>query len=152
MYLFSLLLTNLWIACAAAQLPGLLVHTQQGDVLGSLVSPTVRQFLGIPYAVAGRWEAPKLPPRRLLPFRADKFGDSCIQTNSPANIEFLRLTGSVVPNATESEHCMSVNIWAPSTNRKQKTAVMVWIYGGGFMFGTVRQLRPNWFPRSHLPF
>lgn len=113
------------------------MRTQQGDVLGTQVTPTVRQYLGIPYAVAGRWEAPKLPARRGGTFRANQFGDSCVQTNSPGNLEFLKLTGSVVPNATESENCMSVNIWAPSTNRKQKTAVMVWIYGGGFMFGTV---------------
>ncbi|KIJ50898.1 hypothetical protein M422DRAFT_158875, partial [Sphaerobolus stellatus SS14] len=36
----------------------------------------------------------------------------------------------------ESEACLSLNIWAPSTNRKQSTAVMIWIYGGAFTFGT----------------
>jgi carboxylesterase type B len=150
MLLRPLFLTNIWLACAAAQLAGLLVHSQQGDVQGTLVSPTVRQFLGISYATASRWEAPELPPRRLTPFLANKFGDSCIQTNSPANIEFLKLTGSVVPNATESEDCLSVNIWAPSVLRKQKTAVMVWIYGGGFMFGTVSHRDSNMIPLSQL--
>jgi len=126
--------TITWIAFAAAQL---LVHTQQGDVLGTLAGLTVRQFLGIPYATADRWTAPELPPRRATPFLADRFGDSCIQMNSPANVEFLELTGSVIGNVTESEDCLSINIWAPSIFRKQKTAVMVWIYGGGFEFGTV---------------
>ena len=97
----------------------------------------VRQFLGIPYATAGRWTAPKLPPSRVTPFLADRFGDSCIQMNSPANVEFLKLTGGVIGNVTESEDCLSINIWAPSIFRKQNTAVMVWIYGGGFEFGTV---------------
>ena len=126
--------TNTWISFAAAQL---LVHTQQGDVLGTLAGLTVRQFLGIPYATADRWTAPKLPPRRVAPFLANKFGDSCIQMNSPANVEFLKLTGNVIGNTMESEDCLSINIWAPSLFRKQKTAVMVWIYGGGFVFGTV---------------
>ncbi|KAJ3557787.1 hypothetical protein NP233_g11658 [Leucocoprinus birnbaumii] len=122
-----------WTLCASAQL---IVHTQQGDVIGTLAGPTVRQFLGIPYATARRWTAPKSPPRRVTPLLANKFGDSCIQNNGPANIEFLKLTGSVVPNATESEDCLTVNIWAPSLSRKQRTAVMIWIYGGGFVFGT----------------
>jgi len=127
-------LTITWVAFSAAQL---LVHTQQGDVLGTLTGLNVRQFLGIPYATAGRWTAPKLPPSRVTPFLADRFGDSCIQMNSPANVEFLKLTGGVIGNVTESEDCLSINIWAPSIFRKQNTAVMVWIYGGGFEFGTV---------------
>lgn len=140
MRILPVLLTSLWTTFVVSQNTGLRVHTQQGDVLGSLVTPSVRQFLGIPYAVAGRWEAPKLAPQRRNVFTANHFGDSCIQMNSAANLEFLELTGSVVPNATESENCMSINVWSPSVNRKQKTAVMVWIYGGGFQFGTVSRL------------
>jgi len=37
---------------------------------------------------------------------------------------------------TESENCLSINIWAPSIKRKQNVAVLFWIYGGGFVFGT----------------
>lgn len=119
---------------------GLVVQTQQGNIAGTLVSPTVRQFLGIPFAAAGRWEAPRPPPIRNTTFNATKFGASCIQTLSPMNVEFLKLTGVgndslIVP---EAEDCLSVNIWAPSSSRKQKTAVMIWIYGGGFQMGTVR--------------
>ncbi|XP_006461398.1 hypothetical protein AGABI2DRAFT_178570 [Agaricus bisporus var. bisporus H97] len=136
MRFISLLLTGIWTTLVVSQDSGLRVPTQQGDVLGSLVTPTVRQFLGIPYAVADRWEAPALPSPREEDFEADHFGDSCIQMNSPSNLEFLKLTGSVVPNGTESENCMSVNIWSPSVDRKQKTAVMIWIYGGAFQFGT----------------
>jgi carboxylesterase type B len=140
MRILPLLLTGIWTTFVVSQDSGLRVQTQQGDVLGSLVTPTVRQFLGIPYAVADRWEAPKLPPQRQNVFTADHFGDSCIQMNSSANNEFLKLTGSVVPNAPESENCMSVNIWSPSVDRKQNTSVMIWIYGGGFQFGTVGRL------------
>ena len=55
--------------------------------------------------VGARDVPPKLPARRLALFKADQFGDSCIQTNSPPNLEFLKLTGSVVPNVTASENC-----------------------------------------------
>jgi Carboxylesterase family len=111
---------------------GLVVHTTQGDVIGTLVSPTVRRFLGIPYAVANRWEAPQSSPLRSAPFNASTFGDSCPQALNPAN--FLTPPG---PSVSESEDCLNINIWAPSTRRKQRTAVMIWIYGGGFQFGTV---------------
>lgn len=119
---------------------GLRVPTQQGDVIGTLVTPTVRQFLGIPFAIANRWEAPRLPSPRRDTFQADHFGDSCIQMNSTAQNYFFNLTGAIIPHVNESEDCLSVNIWAPSVDRNQQTAVMIWIYGGGFQTGTVSPL------------
>jgi carboxylesterase type B len=138
------------VSIAGAQLNGLIVRTRQGDVIGSLVTPRVRQFLGIPYAVANRWEAPKAPPIHLTPLNAAKFGDSCLQALNPSNLEFLKLAGAGNATVPESENCLSVNIWAPSVSRKQGTAVMLWIYGGGFQFGTVRisTLMP---PTMNLP-
>jgi carboxylesterase type B len=66
------------ISTVGAQLT---VHTLQGDVIGSLgsESPTVRQFLGVPYASAKRWEAPQSPPNRATAINATKFGDTCPQ-------------------------------------------------------------------------
>jgi carboxylesterase type B len=119
---------------------GLTVQTQQGSVSGTLVIPQVRRFLGIPYAVANRWEAPELPPTRATTFSATSFGDSCIQTLSAINLESLKLIGLASQRVQESEDCLSLNIWTPSKNRKQSTAVMMWIYGGSFAFGTVRYL------------
>ncbi|KAF8058782.1 carboxylesterase [Lyophyllum atratum] len=121
-----------------AQLEGLLVPTRQGPIIGTLVNPSVRQFLGVPFAVANRWEAPRLPPTHIRPFRATNFSDSCLQAFNPGNVEFLRLAGArdsdiFVP---ESENCLTVNIWTPSVRRKQRTAVLLWVYGGGFQFGT----------------
>lgn len=126
------------ISPGQAQGNGLTIKTQQGSVTGTLVIPTVRRFLGIPYAVANRWEAPQLPPARQATFAATSFGDSCIQTLNAGNLEFLKLVGLSGQQVQESEDCLSVNIWTPSTDRKQSTAVMIWIYGGGFAFGTVR--------------
>lgn len=117
--------------------PGLAVTTQQGVVIGTLILPSVRQFLGIPFAAAQRWQAPTLPPVRSGPFQATKFANGCLQNLVPANAEYLRLNGNGGLNVPSGEDCLAVNIWAPSTNRKQNTAVLVWIYGGGFVFGTV---------------
>jgi carboxylesterase type B len=56
---------------------GLTVQTQRGEVVGSLVLPTVRRFTGIPYATAGRLEVPAPSPTRSTTFSATQFGDPC---------------------------------------------------------------------------
>lgn len=118
-----------------AQDEGLTVHTAEGDVVGTLVSPAVRRFLGIPYAVANRWTPPQSTPIRNTPFNASSFGDSCPQAMPPAMMKLLGFFGSA--GGSESEDCLNINIWAPSMSRKQGTAVMIWIYGGGLQYGTV---------------
>ncbi|KAG6836312.1 hypothetical protein H0H93_009232 [Arthromyces matolae] len=117
---------------------GLYVTTAQGPVVGSLISSNVRQFLGVPYATGKRWEAPTSPPRRTTPINATSFGDSYPQALDALNVQFYRTAGLddsaiFVP---ESENCLYVNIWAPSVSRKQRTAVLIWIYGGSFQFGS----------------
>jgi Carboxylesterase family len=135
--LFSGLLTLACALTANAQSNGLTVSTQQGAVVGTLVSPTVRRFLGIPYAVAGRWAAPTSPPNRAATFSATSFSDSCLQALTPGALEFLKLAGLQNTTVPESEACLSANIWTQSVSRKQATAVLLWVYGGGFSFGTV---------------
>ncbi|KAF9077249.1 carboxylesterase [Rhodocollybia butyracea] len=119
---------------------GLTIQTQQGPVMGTSPAPNVRQFLGIPYAAANRWEAPTAPPNRTETFNASSFGDSCPQQLNTANIEFYRLSWGGLSDdqilVPESEECLNINVWAPSTNRAQSTAVLVWIYGGELSFGT----------------
>jgi hypothetical protein len=120
---------------------GLTVQTQQGPVVGTQVHPSVRRFLGIPFAVAPRWEAPQPPPRRNSTFVASGYGPSCPQALLPSILAFIKTVPydfGVGQGRKESEDCLSVNIWTPSVRRKQKTAVMIWVYGGGFQFGTVR--------------
>ena len=122
----------------ATQHHGLVVSTHQGPVQGSLVFPTVRAFLGVPYAVADRWQAPQSPPyRHGVTFNATQFGDSCIQTLSPFNREKLNLWGLDDLDVNQSEDCLTVNVWTPSMNRKQRGAVVVFVHGGGFQYGTV---------------
>lgn len=120
-----------------AQDTGTTVQTQQGPVTGTLVTGGVRQFLGIPYAVANRWEAPQPPPSRSTTLMATNFGDSCPESITATSQGFLTLSGSAGQTPTHSENCLSVNIWAPTLDRKQGAAVMIWIYGGSFAFGTV---------------
>ena len=136
-----LLLSAAPVSYVSAQGNSLRVSTQQGDVVGTFAAPSVRQFVGIPFATAKRWQAPTLPPKRQEVFNASSFGDSCLQMLTPANVEFNLLAWTFgrqdeifVP---QSEDCLTVNIWSPSVDRKQNTAVMVWIHGGALNWGTV---------------
>jgi carboxylesterase type B len=112
----------------AANQDGLLVQTSEGPVNGAFTAHSVRQFLGIPYASAQRWRPPTPAPKRNATFAAVTYGKSCPQQLTPSALGYTRLawTGTrddeiFIP---ESEDCHSINIWAPSVNRKQGTAVL----------------------------
>jgi len=134
MKLFSptLLLAALLPLLALGQLT---VQTQQGNVLGIYSSTKVRRWAGVPYAVAKRWEAPTAPPVRTSTFSALRPGPACFQALTPSTREFLSLVGGAGLDVTESEDCLSLNIWSPATVTTP-TAVLLWIHGGGFNFGT----------------
>ncbi|KAF9007136.1 Alpha/Beta hydrolase protein [Cyathus striatus] len=89
---------------------GLTVHTEEGDVTGSLVFPTVRQFLGVPFATASRWEAPQPAPRRFATFEAVKFGSSFPKLGFHCS-GISRTHGSERNDLEESEDSLTVNIW-----------------------------------------
>jgi para-nitrobenzyl esterase len=104
------------------------VTTDGGAVRGK--GGEVRAFLGIPYAAAptgeNRWRAPK-PAAKWTGVRdGSAFGPDCMQ---PAEYPELRGAGM-------SEDCLSVNVWSPARRSNEKLPVMVWIYGGGFTYGS----------------
>ena len=113
-------------------------------------SPTVRAFLGIPYAQppvgALRWKPAKpleYAPLGGGPVDASKFGNSCYQfryktwLRDPAMGEEAVRWSDI--QTDESEDCLSVNIWAPvrgsGKDEKELLPVMVWIHGGAHQEG-----------------
>ena len=113
----------------AAQAP-LTVKTQYGRVRGAL-EHGVLAFKGIPYAAppqgALRWAAPQ-PPRPWRGVRpALRFAPDCMQRPTPGDMAPLR--------TQPRENCLYVNVWRPARATHKPLAVMVWIYGGGFVDG-----------------
>ena len=113
----------------------LLVRSNAGTYQGQYSSPTVRNWLGI------RYGKPTSGSRRFRPaeraeinettFNATQYSPSCPQNRGSSFTGFNAI--SYLGNATDGEDCLSLNIWSGNGTGK---AVMVWLYGGAFAFGT----------------
>lgn len=106
---------------------------------------SVYAFLAVPYGEPpdgeNRFRKPiaKRSWTRGTIYNATHLPNSCYQMI----IDFLNATGERIwaPFTPLSEDCLYLNIWTPANARPNQPllAVMVWIYGGGFASGTVRQ-------------
>ncbi|HTL85460.1 MAG TPA: carboxylesterase family protein [Acidimicrobiia bacterium] len=93
----------------------------------------VQRALGIPYATAARFEAPKI-----VPYDASRphaaFGPAAPQPlDSPL--------GEVVPGmrveSFDEDECLTLNVWAPESS--DACPVLVWFHGGSFIIGASSQ-------------
>jgi para-nitrobenzyl esterase len=118
------------------------VHIAQGELAGATADGAAI-FKDIPYAAAPvgdlRWRAPQPPPRWSGARQASDFGPACIQAGAEAP-----------HHGSQSEDCLTLNVWAPLKARD--LPVMVWIHGGGFIFGTAAQYNGAAFARDGVVF
>ncbi|KAK3714892.1 hypothetical protein QZH41_001872 [Actinostola sp. cb2023] len=111
---------------------------------------SVRQFLGVPYAEPPvgqlRFAHPK-PAKKWDGIRdAVEFGPECPQASMEDMAKEMNITGDgdEVRKVPQSEDCLSLNVYTPShATAQDKLAVMVWIHGGGFIFGSARSYNPS---------
>ena len=106
-----------------------IIDTTAGKVQGSTL-PGLRRWLGIPYAKAGRFEA----PRPVEPWEgvreATCFGRQCPQQMGG------RVRPETLNGADFGEDCLYLNVWTPDGGAPGPKPVMVWIHGGAFMAGS----------------
>lgn len=111
------------------------VAIDSGPVAG-VVRKGQRHFLGIPFAAPPvgplRWRPPQPVRHWTAPFRADRFGAICAQSD--------RFGFFATPS--EQEDCLSLNIFAPA-GRRGNYPVMVWIHGGGLKAGSSADYDPS---------
>ncbi len=104
------------------------VRVDSGEVSG-VTAGQVEAFKGIPFAappVGGlRWRPPQPAAHWTGVRAATAFGPICMQPQRP---------GAATPM---SEDCLTLNVWRPAGARAgQRLPVMVWIYGGAFIYGS----------------
>ncbi|XP_046580883.1 cholinesterase-like [Haliotis rubra] len=117
------------------------VSTQDGPVLGqrlSVLGKSIDVFYGIPYA-----KPPVGDLRFKYPQRSESWGPEVRDAQKPTPSCF-QIKDALDTDETHkqipedySEDCLHLTVWAPSDNGGN-LAVMVWIYGGGFVSGSTR--------------
>lgn len=107
-----------------------IIETNLGKVQG-YVQEGINIFKGIPYAESPIGNLRYTPPKEKDPWNdvliAGNFGPSSFQGPGRDRGLFGKLTDQ------NEDNCLSLNIWTPETDDKNRP-VMVWIHGGGFIY------------------
>jgi para-nitrobenzyl esterase len=114
------------------------IETTGGKIQG-LKEGGVLVFKGIPYAAPPTGERRWLPPQPVIKWQgirdAGEFGAAPPQIAADSLPFENTLFKKYEP---QSEDCLFLNIWTPGTDKK-KRPVMVWIYGGAYVYGSASQ-------------
>lgn len=103
---------------------------------------TVHQFLGVPFAAPPvRFEAAHNPEPWEDVYDASEYKPTCIQKfDYPEDVRNHSIAwfDTPPPPNGESEDCLYLNVYTPAgaTTDSEPKAVMFWIFGGGFDFGS----------------
>lgn len=103
-----------------------------GPVLGWVDGDVVRAT-GIPYATAGRFEAPRRIADSTVPRSATQPAPACPQPPSP---HLERIVGSPTGGLPQHEDCHRLSITMPvDVDVDERLPVMVWVHGGSYVSG-----------------
>ncbi len=107
----------------------------QGNVVGFTAANGAHVWRGLPFAASttgqNRWRAPRPAPRWKGVRKALHFSERCAQLTN----EFDEDEGLEAGQVIGSEDCLALDIYAPADAGTRALPVMVWIHGGGNVWG-----------------
>ncbi|MGZ5912480.1 MAG: carboxylesterase/lipase family protein, partial [Reyranella sp.] len=109
-----------------------IVRTEGGLLSGA--GEGIRVYKGIPFAAPPVGQRRWRPPEPAEPWdgirEATRFGADCPQELRPGSRA-----------GRTDEDCLTLNIWTPARAADEALPVMVWFYGGSFLFGSASDIR-----------
>ncbi|KAJ7625787.1 Carboxylesterase [Roridomyces roridus] len=136
--LSSIALFASFVLGVASQTSPIVISTTSGQLHG-VEQDGVMSFKGVRFGQAPvgqlRWEPP-VPFVSAQAQNVTTLGPACLQQFAFATSAFTQSVFNNPPPASENEDCLFLNVWAPSTDTKEKKPVVLWLFGGGLNFGT----------------
>ncbi|KAH7169868.1 carboxylesterase [Dactylonectria macrodidyma] len=108
------------------------VATTSGNVIAHAAADAIEvsEYLGIPYAT---------PPTGPLRFqRPVEFNGSYVINATDFGFACLQPGDGGQNSVPQSEDCLTLNIWTKPQVGERKKAILVWVHGGAYSFGSSR--------------
>uniref|UniRef100_A0A1B6FLE1 Carboxylic ester hydrolase n=1 Tax=Cuerna arida TaxID=1464854 RepID=A0A1B6FLE1_9HEMI len=114
-----------------------IVNTKNGALNGTVLTmdrgKNIYTFLGVPYAEPPVGESRFKEPQPLI---SKWDGVRSAQENSPSCIQYNYYFKNDAGKTRGKEDCLYMNIYTPSISNSSNLDVVVYMHGGGFMFGS----------------
>ncbi|MCH9646747.1 MAG: carboxylesterase family protein [Deltaproteobacteria bacterium] len=118
-----------------ASSPGTARSLAQGEVVGFLAKNGAQVWRGLPFAAStageNRWRGPRPAPEWQGVREALHFAERCSQLTNQSDEDEGLEAGLIIG----SEDCLAVDIYSPADAQGKALPVMVWIHGGGNVWG-----------------